>query len=69
MVGVGHVLTVHSAPDQITAMLNVDFDNKITAADVERIVCEVETEAHARWPELKRIFIRPIHGAASEFKP
>jgi cation diffusion facilitator family transporter len=68
VVGVGHVLTVHSAPDQITAMLNVDFDDKITAGDVERIVCAVETEAHARWPELRRMFIRPIHGAASEFK-
>ena len=47
MVGVGHVLTVHSSPDQITAMINVDFDDKITAGDVERIVCEVEDEAHA----------------------
>ena len=25
VVGVGHVLTVHLAPDQITAMINVDF--------------------------------------------
>ena len=28
---VGQVLTVHSAPDQITAMLSVDFDDDITA--------------------------------------
>jgi len=68
VVGVGHVLTVHSAPDQITAMLNVDFDNKITAGDVEKIVCEVETEAQERWPEIRQIFIRPTHGAASEYK-
>src|SRR5205085_6941771 len=26
IVGVGHVLTIHSAPDQITAMINVDFE-------------------------------------------
>jgi divalent metal cation (Fe/Co/Zn/Cd) transporter len=68
IVGVGHVLTVHSAPDQITAMINVDFRDTITAGDVERIVCEVETEAHERWPELRRLFIRPMQGAGKQFK-
>jgi cation diffusion facilitator family transporter len=66
IVGVGHVLTVHSAPDQIIAMMNVDFRDSITAGDVERIVCEVETEAHQRWPHVRRLFIRPMHGAAAE---
>jgi divalent metal cation (Fe/Co/Zn/Cd) transporter len=66
IVGVGHILTVHSAPDQITAMMSVDFRDSITAADVERIVREVEAEAHQRWPEVKRLFIRPMHGAAAQ---
>jgi cation diffusion facilitator family transporter len=66
IVGVGHVLTVHSSPDQITAMMNVDFDDAISAGDVERIVREVETEAHQRWPEVRRLFIRPMHGAGQE---
>ena len=66
IVGVGHILTVHSAPDQITAMMSVDFRDTMTAADVERIVSEVEREAHSRWPEVKRLFIRPMHGAASQ---
>src|SRR6476619_3347357 len=66
IVGVGHVLTVHSAPDQITAMMNVDFRDSITAGDVERIVCEVEEEAHRRWPHVRRLFIRPMAGAAAE---
>lgn len=69
VVGIGHVLTVHSAPDQITAMINVDFDDSISAGEVERIVCSVESEAHGRWPELRRLFIRPMQGAATEFKP
>jgi cation diffusion facilitator family transporter len=63
IVGVGEVLTVHSAPDQITAMLSVDFDDGIGARDVERIVCEVEDEVARHWPEVKRLFIRPVHGA------
>jgi cation diffusion facilitator family transporter len=66
IVGVGHVLTSHTAPDQITAMMNVDFDDNISAGDVERIVCEVETEAHHRWPQVRRLFIRPLHGAAEQ---
>jgi cation diffusion facilitator family transporter len=66
IVGVGHVLTIHSAPDQIAAMINVDFEDSISAGEVERIVQAVEDEAHARWPQLMRLFIRPMAGAAAE---
>jgi cation diffusion facilitator family transporter len=66
VVGVGHVLTIHSAPDIITAMINVDFDNGISAGEVERIVCDVELEARERWPQVRRLFIRPMHDAAAE---
>jgi cation diffusion facilitator family transporter len=68
IVGVGHVLTIHSSPDQIAAMINVDFDNSISAGDVERIVSEVELEAGKRWPQVRRMFIRPMQGAADERK-
>jgi cation diffusion facilitator family transporter len=63
IVGVGHILTVHSAPDQITAMMSVDFDDAISAGEVERIVCEIEGEAAERWPMVKRLYIRPEQGA------
>ena len=68
VVGVGHVLTVHSSPEIITAMINVDFDDSISAADVERIVCEIEAETAQRWPTVRRLFIRPMQGAADEMK-
>jgi cation diffusion facilitator family transporter len=68
VVGVGHVLTIHSAPDMITAMINVDFENSISAADVERIVCDVELEAHKRWPHVRRLFIRPLNDAAAQMQ-
>ena len=55
----GEVLTVHSAPDVITAMVSVDFDDSITAGDVERIVWEIEQEASKRWPQIARLYIRP----------
>jgi len=62
--GVGVVLTVHSAPDQITAMLSADFVDTISAGEVERIVAEIEAEVAARWPQVRRMFIRPEQGAA-----
>lgn len=68
VVGVGHVLTVHSSPDQITAMINVDFRDDILAREVERIVCEVEEEARERWPQVRRLFVRPMQGAADQLE-
>ncbi|MEO6361299.1 MAG: cation diffusion facilitator family transporter [Sphingomicrobium sp.] len=57
--GVGEILTMHSAPDEITAMISVDFDDAISAGQVELIVHRIECEAGARWPEVKRLYIRP----------
>jgi cation diffusion facilitator family transporter len=66
VVGVGDVLTVHSSPDQITVMMNVDFRDDMLAGDVERIVREVEEEARERWPQVRRLFVRPMQGAAEQ---
>ena len=56
---VWEILTVHSAPDQITAMLSVDFDDGISARDVEQLVCEIEQDAADRLPIVHRLYIRP----------
>ena len=63
VVAAGEVLTVHSSPDQITAMLSVDFDDAISAADVEHIVCTIEEEATKQWPQVRRLYIRPRKGS------
>jgi cation diffusion facilitator family transporter len=61
--GVGQILTLHSSPDQITAMMSIDFDDHISAGAVERIVCEIEQDVAKRWPMVKRLFIRPEMGS------
>lgn len=66
VVGVGHILTVHSSPDQITVMMNVDFKDDIAAGEVERIVCAIERESRERWPAVRRLFVRPMQGAANQ---
>jgi cation diffusion facilitator family transporter len=64
VVGVGDILTIHSAPDAITAMLNVDFDDNISAGQVESIVRHIEDQAGERWPHVRRLFVRPMQRAA-----
>jgi cation diffusion facilitator family transporter len=63
VVSIGEILTVHSAPDQITAMLAVDFDDRISAREVERLVCQIEDETQAKFPEVTRLYIRPFSEA------
>lgn len=66
VVGVGSVLTVHSSPDQITVMINVDFRDDLLASAVEHIVCCIEEEARQRWPAVRRLYVRPMQGAAEQ---
>lgn len=68
VVAAGEVRTVHSSPDQITAMLSVDFEDWISAADVERIVCDIEQEASNHWPQVRRLYIRPRKGSLLQDK-
>jgi len=56
---VGQILTVHSSPDQITAMLSVDFVDDLTGRQVEALVCSIEREAEKRFPLIRRLYIRP----------
>jgi cation diffusion facilitator family transporter len=63
IVGVGHILTVHSSPDQITVAMNADFEDSITAGEVERIIARIETRVKADWPAVKRLYIRPQQDA------
>lgn len=63
IVGVGHILTVHSAPDQITVIMSADFEDSITAGEVERIIARIEARVEALWPMVKRLYIRPQQNA------
>ena len=69
IVGIGRILTVHSAPDQITALMSVDFEDGLTAGEAERIVGEIEAEVALRWPIVRRLYIRPEHGAQTGGQP
>lgn len=63
IVGVGHILTVHSSPDQITVIMSADFEDSITAGEVEKIIARIEARVEALWPVVKRLYIRPQQDA------
>jgi cation diffusion facilitator family transporter len=56
------VLTVHHAPDQIVSIISVDFDDGISAADVERIVRDIERQVAKDFPVVTKLFVRPVSG-------
>jgi cation diffusion facilitator family transporter len=57
---VHEVLTVHHAPDQIVAILSVDFEDAISAADVERIVRNIEQSVAQNFATVTRLYVRPL---------
>jgi cation diffusion facilitator family transporter len=67
VMGIGEIMTLHNAPEQIVAALNVDFDNRLTAGDVERIVDEIEQAVQAEFPSVTRVYIRPHEDAGIKF--
>ena len=50
-------LTMYLSPDDVMLALDVDFDDHLTATQVEAAVVAVQDSIRARYPEFKRIFI------------
>lgn len=59
IVRVHEVLTLHSAPTMVTAIISADFEDSMTARDVERIVLAIERDVADRYPILSRVYVRP----------
>jgi cation diffusion facilitator family transporter len=52
-------LTVHLAPDQIVAALDLGFDEDLSAADVEEAMAILDKRIKARHPEVIAVFVNP----------
>ncbi len=50
-------LTMYLSPDDVMLALDVDFDDQLTATQVEAAVVAVQNRIRAQYPEFKRIFI------------
>lgn len=67
VMGIGEIMTIHNAPSQIVAAINVDFDNRLTAFDVERMIDQMEKDIQAEFPSVYRLYVRPHEDAGSKF--
>jgi cation diffusion facilitator family transporter len=63
IVRVHEVLTLHSAPTMVTTIISADFEDTMTARDVERIVLAIEREVSERFPVVTRVYVRPRDSA------
>ncbi|MEP7222458.1 MAG: cation diffusion facilitator family transporter [Novosphingobium sp.] len=59
VVKVNEVLTLHSAPTMVTVIISADFDDTITARQVERIVASIEAQVAKDFPIVARVYVRP----------
>ncbi|MBS0482655.1 MAG: cation diffusion facilitator family transporter [Proteobacteria bacterium] len=63
VVAVHEVLTVHQAPDMVVSVISADFDDAISARDVEQTVRDIEAEVARRFPVVTRVYVRPLDPA------
>src|SRR3546814_13234891 len=57
---VSEVRTAHMAPDQVLAVLSVDFNDNLRTRDIETRVQNIEDTVRKQHAEVRGVFIRPI---------
>ena len=53
------VLTIQLAPDQIMAAMSFEFDDALTAPQIEEMIADIERRIHEAHPEVTSLFIKP----------
>ena len=53
------IITVHLAPDQIVAVLSLEFDDDLTTPEIERRVAELEDKVQASCRQVTTLFVKP----------
>ncbi len=53
------VLTTHMGPESIVAGLSVEFEDHMTAPEIEDCVERIEAQLHSQLPEVMALFVKP----------
>ncbi|MER9329743.1 cation diffusion facilitator family transporter [Mesorhizobium sp. M0488] len=53
------VLTVHMGPEEIVAALSIEFEDHLTAPEIEACVERLEARLKNEMPEIARLFVKP----------
>jgi divalent metal cation (Fe/Co/Zn/Cd) transporter len=54
------ITTTQMAPDQVIATLGVQLEDQLRVPEVERLIKHIEETIRARFPDLFRVFVRPV---------
>jgi cation diffusion facilitator family transporter len=54
---VNEILTLHMGPDFILLNMSVDFDDALSAIDVEKTIARLDSEIKQAFPRIRRIFV------------
>jgi cation diffusion facilitator family transporter len=54
---VNEVLTLHMGPEFVVATISLDFNDEVSAGEIERTVPLLEAEIKRRVPEVKKVFV------------
>jgi len=66
----GHIVfTVHQAPDEIIVALSLEFDDHMTAPEIEKATNALEAAIHDAHPEVLAIFVKPQTSAEHRANP
>ena len=57
------ITTSQMGPDQVIATISVEIDDDLRVPQVEQMIGRIEEAIRARFPQLFRIFIRPLSSA------
>jgi cation diffusion facilitator family transporter len=58
------IRTTQMSPDQVIAILAIEIEDELTVPQVERLIQRIEDAMRSRFPQLFRVFIRPVSGPA-----
>ncbi len=58
--GVGHVLTVHLGPRAVFVAADIDFVDAVPVGRIEAMIADVEAALRADWPEIDRLYLKPV---------
>lgn len=54
---INEILTMHLGPQDILLTLSIDFDDHLTAVEIEKIISKLDKDIKTKFPAVKRIFI------------
>ena len=63
-VSINELLTMHIGPDDVLVNMSLDFDDGLSAADVEALVSELEKKIKDTHGQMTRVFIEAQSFAA-----